>query len=521
MQTAVGPIVVSAAYYLGAQIGFALQSPNAPQSVLWLPNSILLAVLLIVPFGRWPAYLAAAFPAQMLMAVGSEAPPLTLGLLFLTNCADASLGAFLVRRVTRSPGPFKFDGLAATATFVVFGAMLPTTLLSFADAGISVATGWSHSYYAAFETRARSNILTHLIVVPAIVDLMVLDWRRLHAPRVAEGAALVVLLLATCGLAFSRSAGSPAFAAVLYMPLPLLLWAAFRFGPGGIGWAALLVSIVASWNVLRGRGPFSSRSPLEEVVSLQLFLLATTLPLLCLSAMIRERNRVTKAVRASESALRGSYAHVRELAGRLITAQEVERSRIARDLHDDLNQQLAALSFSMSAIRRRAPETSDLNDALRDLQQRMTAVIGQVRDFAHDLHPGTLDHAALVPALRAHCADFARQHDLDVRFTADESLAPLSRDVAVCLYRVLQEGLRNVANHAGVQDASVALTQTPEVVELTIADRGRGFDPDAAEARRGLGLLSIEERARLVGGTVKFTSSRDGGTTLHLRVPAQ
>ena len=148
-------------------------------------------------------------------------------------------------------------------------------------------------------------------------------------------------------------------------------------------------------------------------------------------------------------------------------------------------------------------------------------MIGQVRDFAHDLHPGTLDHVALVPALRTHCADFARQHGLDVRFTADEALAPLSRDVAVCLYRIVQEGLRNIANHAGVRDASVSLTQTPELVELTIVDRGRGFDPDAGAARRGLGLLSIEERARLVGGTLTITSSRDCGTTLYVQVPAQ
>ena len=448
-----GPIVVSAAYYLGAQIGFALQSPNAPQSVLWLPNSILLAVLLIVPFRRWPAYLAAAFPAQMLVAVGAGAPPLTLALLFLTNCADASLGAFLVRRVTRSDGPFVFDGLAATVIFVAFGATLPTILLSFADAGISVATGWSDSYYAAFVTRARSNMLTHLIVVPAIVDLVGLDWRRIRVPRVVEAAALTVLLLVTCGVAFSRSAGSQAFAAVLYMPLPLLLWAAFRFGPGGIGWGALLVSMVASWNVLRGRGPFLSRSPLEDVVSLQLFLLASTLPLLFLSAVIRERDRASLAVRESEWALRGSYGRVRELAGKLIVAQEMERSRIARDMHDDLNQQLAALSLSISALRRRSLETSDLNDLLRELQERIIAVIGQVRDFAHDLHPGTLDHGALVAAMRTHCADFARQHGLDIRFNADEALAPLSRDVAVCLYRVLQEGLRNIANHAGVREA--------------------------------------------------------------------
>lgn len=520
-RAAFGPILVSAGYYLGAQIGFALQSPNAPQSVLWLPNSILLAVLLNEPFRRWPAYLAAAFPAQMLVSVGSGAPPLTLALLFLTNCADASLGAWLVRRVTGSHEPFKFDGLAATMIFVAFGAMLPTVLFSFADAGISVATGWSHDYYAAFVTRARSNVLTHLIVVPAIVELMGLDWRRIRAPRVVEGVALTVLLLVTCGVAFSRSPGSPAFAAVLYMPLPLLLWAAFRFGPGAIGGGALLVSMVASWNVIHGRGPFSSRSPVEEVVSLQLFLLASTLPLLCLSAVIRERDRASLAVRASELALRHSYGRVRELAGKLITAQEMERSRIARDMHDDLNQQLAALALSISAIRRRSPEASATDDALLELQQRTSDVIGQVRDFAYDLHPGMLDHLALLPALRTYCVDFERQHGLDVRFSADESLAPLSRDVAVCLYRVLQEGLRNIAKHAGARNASVSLTQTAEVVEMTIVDRGRGFDPNVVATRRGLGLLSIEERARIVGGTVRITSTRDVGTTLHLRVPAQ
>jgi two-component system sensor histidine kinase UhpB len=256
-------------------------------------------------------------------------------------------------------------------------------------------------------------------------------------------------------------------------------------------------------------------------VSLQLFLLASTLPLLCLSAVIRERDRASLAVQASESALRDSYARVRELAGKLITGQEMERSRIARDMHDDLNQKLAALSLSISAIRRRSPEASETDDALRELQQRTSEVIGQVREFAYDLHPGMLDHVALLPTLRTYCADFGRQHGFDVHFSADESLAPLSRDVAVCLYRVLQEGLRNIANHAGVRNASVSLTQATKVVELTIVDLGRGFDPNVGAARRGLGLLSIEERARLVGGTVRITSMRDAGTTLQLQVPAQ
>ena len=276
--------------------------------------------------------------------------------------------------------------------------------------------------------------------------------------------------------------------------------------------------MVASWNVLNGRGPFASRSPIEEVVSLQLFLLATTLPLLCLSAVIRERDHAGLAVRESESALRGSYDRVRELAGKLIAAQEMERARIARDMHDDLNQQLAALSISMSTLRRRVADTPDLDDALRGLQERTVVLVQQVRDFAYDLHPGTLDHLALVPTLRSYCAGFARQHRLDVRFSADESLAPLPRAVAVCLYRVVQEGLRNVANHAGVRDASVTLTQTPGLVELAIVDRGRGFDKDGGAARRGLGLLSMEERARLVGGTLTIVSADGSGTTLHVQV---
>jgi integral membrane sensor domain MASE1 len=121
MHRAVGPLIVSAAYYLGAQIGFALQAPNAPQSVLWLPNSILLGTLLVAPFRSWPAYLAAAFPAQMLVAWGSGAPPLTMALLFLTNCADAALGAFLARRFAHDGRPFRFDSLRSTVIFAVFG----------------------------------------------------------------------------------------------------------------------------------------------------------------------------------------------------------------------------------------------------------------------------------------------------------------------------------------------------------------------------------------------------------------
>ena len=519
MHAAVGPVLVSAAYYFGAEVGFALQSPNAPQSVLWLPNSILLAVLLIVPYREWPAYLLAAFPAQMLVGWGTAQPLVTMALLFLTNCADAALGAFLVRR-TLGDVPFRFDSLKSTVVFAL-GAGIATMLLSFADASVSVGTGWSDNLYAAFVTRVRSNILTHLIVVPAIVDLLLVGWRTIRPVRFVEAGALAMLLGATCAVSFERVAGSHAFPAVLNLPLPLLLWAAVRFGPGGIGWAALLVAGVASWYALDGRGPFSSRSPLEEVVSLQLFLLASAIPLLFLAAVIRERDRAADALRRSGSALGESYARLRKLAGALIAAQERERASIARDMHDDFNQQLAAVAIGISHLRQQAAAgPADLDGTLRMLHERTVALTERVRSFSHDLHPGMLGHVGLAAALRSHCAHVAQQ-GLEVSFAASDDLSAVPREAAVCVYRIVQEGLRNVARHADVMQASVSVSRRGDLLQLTILDNGRGFEPEAAAAGAGLGLLSMEERARAAGGSLTITAGTGRGTRLHVHLPVQ
>jgi two-component system sensor histidine kinase UhpB len=515
---ALGPFLLAAAYYVGAEIGFALQSPNAPQSVLWLPNSILLAVLLLVPFRRWPAYLLAAFPAQMLVAWGAGAPYLTLALLYVTNCADAALGAYAVRRLSNQTGPFRFDDLRDLVIFATFGATLPTLLLSFADAGISFGTGWSATFHDPFITRVRSNVLTHLVVVPAIVDLVSVSWRDLRPRRALEAILVTALTFAASAVAFTRVAESAAFPAILYTPLPLLLWAAVRYGPGGIGASVLTVAVVASWHTLHGRGPFTSHLPAEDVYALQLFLLAIAAPLLILGAVVRERNHATNRVERSEMALRRSYARVRELAGKLIAAQEMERARIARDMHDDFNQQLAAVSIGISAVRSRIAGTS-LQAELQGLQDRTVALTDQVRHFSHDLHPRMLDHVGLAAALRTHCAQYSTQHQLRVHLVAADDLGPVPRDIAICVYRIVQEGLRNVVNHAGVGDAHVTIERHGDQLEIQIVDGGCGFDPDARVSREGLGLLSVEERARLVGGSLSITAAPGRGTALQVSIP--
>ena len=517
---AIGPVLVAAAYYFGAQIGFALQSPTAPQSVLWLPNSILLAVLLIVPYRTWPAYLLAAFPAQMLVSLGAGKPLLTLGLLFFTNCADAALGAYLVRRTLRDR-PFRFDSLESTLVFAI-GASVATILLSFADASISVATAWSDSSSAAFITRVRSNILTHLIAVPAIVELIRMDWRRIRPARMLEAGTLTVALALVCAVAFGRASGAGVYPAIVNVPLPLLLWAAVRFGPGGVGCGALLVACAASWNALHGRGPFASGSTVEEVVSLQLFLLASTVPLLFFAAVICERDRAAQALRESGLELSQSFTRLRELAGKLIAAQEMERARIARDMHDDFNQQLAALAISISNLRRNVVSApADTDDTLRTLHERTVALTEQVRGFSHDLHPGMISHVGLAAALRTHCAHVSQQNDLEVSFAASDDLSTVPDDAAICLYRIVQEGLRNIVKHAAVKDASVSIVRMRGALQMTIIDCGRGFEPASVARGGGLGLLSMEERARAAGGSLTITSAHGRGTRLQVQLPVQ
>ena len=519
VNSVLGPALVAAAYYVGAQIGFALQSPNAPQSVLWLPNSILLAVLLLVPVRRWPVYLLAAFPAHMLVAWRAGAPLGTLALIFLSNCADASLGAFTVRRLSSGGEPFRFDDFRSMLIFAAFGATLPTILLSFADAGISVATGWSATFHDPFITRVRSNVLTHLVAVPAIVDAAHVDWRRLRGGRVVEAAALTALVIAACTVAFARPAESAAFAAVLYTPLPLLLWAAVRFGPGGAGGGALIAAFVAAELTLRGRGRFSNLSPPDNVFALQLFLLASATPLLFLAAVVRERDRATSALQSQQAALRHSYARLRELAGKLISAQEVERARISRDMHDDFNQQLAAVSIGISGVRQRLAGDDEVMGLLQHLQDRTVALTDDLRQFSHELHPRMLDHVGLAAALRTHCAQLEKQHDLRVHLAADEDLDDISREAAIAVYRIVQEALRNVLNPAGVNDAHVVVRRGSGGIDVRIEDGGAGFDARAAASRQGLGLLSIEERARLVGGRAPIESAPGRGTTVRVYIP--
>ena len=144
-----------------------------------------------------------------------------------------------------------------------------------------------------------------------------------------------------------------------------------------------------------------------------------------------------------------------------------------------------------------------------------------IRNLSHELHPGVLQHVGLVAALKGHCAEFDRQNSIEVTLSADDGLDGISYNVALCLYRVAQEALRNIAAHAAAHKAQVTLRSSAEGLELVIADDGRGFDLAEAQRVRGLGLISLDERVRLIGGSLAVNTEPQRGTEVRVQVPLE
>ena len=225
----------------------------------------------------------------------------------------------------------------------------------------------------------------------------------------------------------------------------------------------------------------------------------------------------------AEDALLESENRLQGLAGRLITAQEDERARIARDLHDDVNQQVAGLAITLSGLARRAaglPDDRSLALDLSALRERTMDLTKSIRSLSHDLHPAVLKHSGLEAALSSHCREIQADHDLAVVFNSEGEIGEIDPAAALCLYRIAQEALQNVVTHADARRVMVHLARTGNHVAIDVIDDGRGFEIAAARSNTaGLGLVSIRERARLARGTVTITTGRQSGTRVSVRVP--
>ncbi len=220
--------------------------------------------------------------------------------------------------------------------------------------------------------------------------------------------------------------------------------------------------------------------------------------------------------------LQQSRERLRALTAGLLTAQEEESRRLSRELHDDLNQKLAMLAVELETLERSPIESAELiRSQLMALRTRTANISDDVRRTAHQLHPSMVEHLGLPAALRSLCKDFSKQEAMQVVYRQRGQDGSIPPEVALCLYRVTQEALRNVARHSGARRATVSLVLGEMRILLSISDAGVGFNPELARAKKGLGLVSMEERARLVVGTLAIRSRPGDGTRVVIEVPIE
>ncbi len=215
----------------------------------------------------------------------------------------------------------------------------------------------------------------------------------------------------------------------------------------------------------------------------------------------------------SESALQTLSSH-------LITAQEQERSRIARELHDGVGQQVATLSLASHLLAEEIPPSNKPALAQLSRQQEQFGELARaIRDLSHNLHPSILRTCGLEQALREHCAEFERLQGIAVGLDCPKAVDSIAPQAALCLFRITQEALRNVAKHAGTDVVEVSVVPENGVCVLTVRDYGRGFDRMEVYRNGGLGLISMEERLRALQGSLNISTKRGRGTTIVVRVP--
>jgi len=229
------------------------------------------------------------------------------------------------------------------------------------------------------------------------------------------------------------------------------------------------------------------------------------------------RRRAERQVRESERSLRVSTEKVRDLAGRLIAAQEVERREIAGELHDDISQRLAVLSAEVDALSNQLPDDPQLFDQAQRLTTQVVEISEELHQLSRRLHPAWLDQIGLADSLRHTCKTVAEAHHVAVNLDIAEFPGPLDSDVALCLYRITQEGLHNVVKYSRASNVSVRVTSHDRLIGLHIVDDGVGFD--AGSEGSGIGLISMRERAHFLGGQFFVHSAPGQGTRLELQVP--
>jgi signal transduction histidine kinase len=282
-------------------------------------------------------------------------------------------------------------------------------------------------------------------------------------------------------------------------------------------WAMLVVvvfSVPIVWELLK-------RNQDDRLRTLRVVFAVAMIVFLASAAYIKEY--LSKRELASDFDLANDRLHLAEealsgMSRKLIQAQEQERSRIARELHDDIAQRLTMLTLQHEELENNAGN-DDLRTGIQELRKQVLELLTNVHTMSHQLHSSKLEHLGLLVAAKSFCAEFREREKVEIDFRSHDLPTGVPPETSLCLFRILQQALNNAAKHSGVKQFEVKLWAASDEIHLMVSDFGKGFDVGTALMGRGLGLTSMKERMRLVDGTLSIDSQPNRGTTIHACVP--
>jgi signal transduction histidine kinase len=465
---------------------------------LWPGCAVLLSVLVLVRSRVWPALMLASFAGFVLYDLHAGVPVSSIAWFIPADTVEVLIAAIGLRYCfDRVPRLNNVASLAKYCFFAVF-------LAPFAAAFIS-ARGIAGPYWTSWRICFLSEVLASVTLTPAILTWISEGPAWVRKPRAyyLEAAALIagIVLLGYITFIAPGMGESPV---LLYSLLPFLLWSALRFGSVGTANSILVVAVLAIWGAVHYRGPFDEVH--SGILSLQLFLLFAATPFMVLAALVEDRKLAAEALAS--------------VSRRLIDAQEKERTRIARELHDDIGQRIAVIAIELDQLEKESADVpAQVRMRLNELHEQTSEIATDLHSLSHELHSSKLEYLGIAAAMRGFCNEFGKQQELEIDFKSEGLPDSLDPNISLCLFRVLQESLHNSAKHSGARHFDVRLWGTEHEIHLTVRDSGVGFDREASKHTAGIGLISMQERLNLVNGTFSIESQPNRGPIIHARIP--
>ena len=514
--------VVFLAYLVAGKLGqatTAIRSNNI--GPVWPAYGISVAAVLVYGYRIWPALLSAGFIIALLSPVSALT---ALGQAGGTTVA-ALTAVFLLRHLTEFDSAMR--RLSDVVAFVVFGAS--------ASAMVSASIGTVFLYSASMHPYTGFGVAWliywfgdatgALIVTPLVLTIADVVMIR-DKGRFVELLALLLVLPIACIAVFGDTSSFPNnLQLTAFAVLPFVIWASARLGMATAAFSIFLISAVATVETALGFGPLAGGDASTRAIVLDIFFSIISITALMVAAVSSEREEAEHLHRqflSQRDIIQERLRNEQSVRGKLVAAQEQEKTRIARDLHDDVGQRLAILAIGIEQLAavKHASE-AERQARFGELHRLVEEVSSSVQTISHELHSTKLVYLGLVPAMRSICNELSKLHKLEINFRSNSVPDSVPPDISVGLFRVLQEALHNAVKYSGVAQVDVEFRGSSNSLDLVIKDTGKGFDFAAAMREPGLGLVSMYERMRLVNGELWVESGPEHGTTITAHVPIE